>query len=53
VQEYWIADPASRTVEVVGGDRFECLQRPGGEQTLASALFPGLDIPLQQMFEIR
>jgi len=53
VREYWIVDPASRTVETYGGHDFDCLRRLTENQTLTSPLFPGLEIVLKEVFEIR
>jgi len=52
VQEYWIVDPVLRTVEVYTGEQFDCRQL-SGDQALTSSLFPGLEIPLNEVFTIR
>ena len=52
VREYWIVDPAERTVEVymLGERGFEPVGRYRGEETLKSSLLPGLEIPLREIF---
>jgi Uma2 family endonuclease len=52
VREMWIADPATRTIEVLinasGALRREALF--GADEVLVSLLLPGLEIPLARIF---
>jgi Uma2 family endonuclease len=52
VGEYWIVDPESRTVEVYAGapERYDLAARHEVAGILISALFPGLEIPLREVF---
>ena len=54
VSEYWIADPRARTVAVYGlsADRtsYAELGRYGKEDEVASALLPGLRVPVTEIF---
>ena len=55
VPEYWLIDPVAETVEIdrAAGGRFE--RQPtlsaGAGDRLESPLFPGLQIPLSEIFE--
>lgn len=51
VQEYWIVSPVSRTVQryVLNGDSY-ILQVFDETDALASQIFPGLEIPLADIF---
>ena len=52
VKEYWVADPASQTVEVFSAmeDGWLLAGAYGPEDTIASPLLPGLAIPGQEIF---
>jgi Uma2 family endonuclease len=55
VREYWIVDPDSATIEVhvSAGIDFEHPTVYRTNDTLRSALFAGLDIDLQEVFDLR
>ncbi len=52
VQEYWIADPEARTVEVLvlAGQKYQPLGIYRGQAVLSSRLVPTLRIPVEQFF---
>jgi Uma2 family endonuclease len=52
VAEYWIVDPATKSVEVLTlkAGAFQVAGRYGPHDTLVSPLLPGLPIPLPQVF---
>ncbi len=52
VPEYWIADPAARTVEVfvLEGDMYNSVGIFEGEATLPSTIVPGLTTHVEQFF---
>lgn len=52
VPEYWIVDPIHRTVErlVLGEAGYETAAQLGPGETLGSPAFPGLAIPLDEVF---
>jgi len=53
VPEYWIADPGSRTVEVLSlvGSEYQSLGVYEGKATLPSLIVPGLATHVEQFFE--
>ena len=57
IPEYWIVDPRARTVEVFGlsedGARYDELCRGGEEDTVRSAVLPGLEIRVGEIFPPR
>ncbi len=52
VREYWIADPASRALEVytMGGEGLEHWRTFIAEMQFASPLFPGLILTVEKIF---
>jgi Uma2 family endonuclease len=52
VPEYWIADPAAQTIEVLvlGDDTYHSLGVFRGEATLPSTVLPSLPVQVQQFF---
>ena len=52
VREYWIADPASQTVDIwiSAGAPLDTRQVLAGEGTLVSGILPGLEIPMSRIF---
>jgi Uma2 family endonuclease len=52
VREYWIADPESRTVEVLTLDRdaFHRVQRASGDDAVVSSLLGDATFPLAAIF---
>ncbi|HMQ31612.1 MAG TPA: Uma2 family endonuclease [Chloroflexaceae bacterium] len=52
VREYWIADPAARSVEVLAleGDAYSVLGTFAGEQPLASRVLPGAPLTARSLF---
>ncbi|MGI9255177.1 MAG: Uma2 family endonuclease [Thermomicrobiales bacterium] len=52
VREYWLADPAARTVEVLAldGETFVTLCRAGGDEPVCSRLFPEVAFPASAVF---
>lgn len=52
VVEYWIVDPANRSIEVLAlrSARFETAGSFGRTDTLQSPLFPELQLPLTEVF---
>ncbi len=56
VKEYWIANPASQTIEIFSlqGENYESLglfNERDGQHFVQGALFPDLKIPLKEIFE--
>lgn len=53
VRHYWIVDPSERTLEAyrLEGGRYVLEARIAGDETFAPSLFPGLVIPLGQIWE--
>ncbi|MDQ6662723.1 MAG: Uma2 family endonuclease, partial [Chloroflexota bacterium] len=53
VSEYWIADPAAQTVEVLvlQGDEYQSCGVFSEQDTLPSKIVPGLAVHVQQFFE--
>lgn len=54
VPEYWIIDPEVRLVErlVLRDGLYAIAQANGGDETFAPASFPGLEIPLAELWEV-
>ena len=55
VKEYWIVLPPERVVEVYSQDKSNLYGRPqiyGSEDTITTALFPGLEIKLERIFPV-
>jgi Uma2 family endonuclease len=54
VPEYWIVDPAARTLErlVLEGERYTIEQAAAGDEVLRPASFEGLEIPLAELWTI-
>ena len=55
VKEYWIVLPPERVVEVYSQDKSNLYGRPqiyGSEDTITTALFPGLEIKLERIFPL-
>ncbi|BBM69804.1 Uma2 family endonuclease [Rhodothermus marinus] len=52
VREYWIVDPESRAIEVyvLRGHVYEPLGKFGPEETARSALLPGFEVPVNDIF---
>jgi len=52
VREYWIADPATRTIEVhvLVEESYRSLGVFQGKATLPSSIVPGLPVPVQRFF---
>lgn len=52
VQEYWIVDPAARTVELYTrmGDALKLAATLGSDDTFSSPLLAGLQIPISRIF---
>ncbi|MGH8533294.1 MAG: Uma2 family endonuclease [Gammaproteobacteria bacterium] len=55
VREFWIVDPAAEKVEVFRaiGTAFDSVALWGVKDALASTLFPGLSIDLDEVFHER
>lgn len=53
IQEYWLADPNARTVEVLTleGNEYHSLGVYEGKATLPSVIVPGLAVRVEQFFE--
>lgn len=53
VKEYWIVDPARRTVEVIGweGSEFKTLQVSSENVPFRSPLMEGFSFPIKEIFE--
>ena len=52
VSEYWIVDPKAESVEVfrLSGGHYAASLEYGKDDLLTSPLFPGLSIPLSEVF---
>ena len=52
VRSYWIIDPDARTLDAfeLRGDRYERVAEAKGDETFEPALFPGLAIPLVDLW---
>lgn len=50
--EYWIVDPASKTLEVyrLDGDRYHLPRELSGEARFEPEMFPGLTIELRDLW---
>jgi Uma2 family endonuclease len=57
IREYWLVDPWKRTVEIYilsdDGRRYDELCRSGEEDTVRSAVLPGLEIAVGDLFPSR
>jgi Uma2 family endonuclease len=53
IVEYWIVDPDERSIEVyrVGSEGYGLLSKFHADEVLTSAMFPGLNIPLRDIFQ--
>lgn len=53
VREYWIADPANQTVEllVLDGARFRAVAAYTGQAVIPTTVVPGWDVPTKILFE--
>jgi len=55
VSEVWLIDPQAATAEVLRlqGKKYFVEAALGGDQVLASTLFPGWELPLNELFDFR
>ncbi|MBZ5562678.1 MAG: Uma2 family endonuclease [Acidobacteriia bacterium] len=53
VPEFWLIDPEAKTVEIfrLQGEEYELAQRLEFGDTIASPLFPGLNLPVSSLWE--
>jgi Uma2 family endonuclease len=54
VPEYWVVDPAARTLErlVLDGERYRIEEAASGDDVLRPRSFEGLEIPLKELWTI-
>ena len=52
VKEYWIIDPEAQTIEILylESSRYRLVMRCTGDQTAASRLLPGFELPANAIF---